>query len=318
MPVDKKYPCQNLSLSNLPGETWKEIALFEDLYQVSSHGRIKSLPRLCEIAHLRTRTTVSYWTKEKIRKIKVHRQWNSIVSQEYFDCTISLSLGGGKTKTLMVHRLVYQAFVGDIDFETDHLMIMHKDGDGLNNHYHNLVAGKRTDVLKKSYQRKRHISCFSLKTKKEFKKISQKSALSRQKKVIQYSLEGNRLHIFNSLKEAALQIGIPGPNLVRALKGGALTAGGYVWRYFPDRKKIQTVYIRKRKDASAARFRKAIQQYSLKGKLLKNFGSIAEAAEKTGISRRHISKCLAGKMKTTGAYTWKTAPPVNPSPPSAH
>jgi hypothetical protein len=33
----------------------------------------------------------------------------------------------------MVHRLVYQAFIGDIDYEADQFMVTHKDSDDLNN-----------------------------------------------------------------------------------------------------------------------------------------------------------------------------------------
>jgi hypothetical protein len=46
IPTKKKYPYQNLSMANLPRETWRDLPFFEDLYQVSSHGRTKSLPRL--------------------------------------------------------------------------------------------------------------------------------------------------------------------------------------------------------------------------------------------------------------------------------
>ena len=227
----KKYPYQNFSLSHLPGETWKDLPVFEDLYQVSSHGRIRSLPRLREAPTRYGRTTVSYWTKERIRKVKVHQRRNSFTGEICFECTIDLSLGQGRDKTALVARLVYQAFVGDIDFNTDQQMVTHRDGDGLNNHYRNLLLGTRRDVLKKAYRQKRHISPFALKTKKELRKISKKSAMGRQKKVIQYSPEGIRIRVFNSIKEASARTGIPDSNLIRVLKGNGLTAGGFIWRY---------------------------------------------------------------------------------------
>jgi hypothetical protein len=158
-----------LSLTDLRGEIWEDLLVLEDLYQVSSHGRIKSLPRPREIVNPRSKITATYWTKERIRKIKVHKKWNSVVGQTYFECMISLYLSGGE-RTFIVHRLVYQAFVRDIDFEADGRMVMHKDNDGLNNHYSNLVTGNRHDVLKKAYKRKRHISPFSLKTKRNSKR----------------------------------------------------------------------------------------------------------------------------------------------------
>jgi len=41
----QEYPYQNLSLTNIKGERWKDITGFEGEYQVSSYGRIKSLSR---------------------------------------------------------------------------------------------------------------------------------------------------------------------------------------------------------------------------------------------------------------------------------
>lgn len=307
MAIKTKYPCYNLSLTNLPGEIWKDIPLFEDLYQISSHGRVKSLPRVREIINTRSRTTISYWTQERIRRIRVNKRWNSVINKPYFECTISLSFGNNRDKEALVHRLVYQAFVQDINFEIDRLMVMHKDGNGLNNHYSNLLTGNRHDVLKKAYRRKRHISPFALKTKREFREISQRSALTRQKKVVQYSSEGNRLCIFNSIKEAAQQTGIRDSNIVRVLKGSALTAGGFIWHYYPGRKRINTDYIRRGRERKMMQSRKPVQQYSLKGKPLKIFRSIAEAATKNNISPSSISNCLAGRLKQSGGYIWKMA-----------
>jgi hypothetical protein len=305
MTSSKKYPCHNTSLSNLPLETWNDLPAFEDLYQISCHGRIKSLPRLIEIPHYSGKTTMVYWTKERIRKIKVHTRWNSVVQQNYYECTISLNLGRGRERTFLVHRMVYQAFVKEIDFDSDRLMVMHKDGDGLNNHYSNLVAGSRNDVSKNAYHRKRHISPFALKTKIEVKNMSQKAALARQKRIIQYSLEGKQLCIFTSIKEASMEVGIPSSNLTRVLKKDSLTAGGFIWRYYPSRKKISTDYIRKRKASKITQSRKAIKQYSFSGRLLRTFRSISEAALKMKIAPCSISNCLAGRTKQTGGYIWR-------------
>ncbi len=300
-----KFPYQNLSLANLRGETWRDLPVFEDLYQVSSHGRIKSLSRLLEVPSPHSSTMVSYWTKERIRKVKLHKRWNSFVKEICYECTISLSLGQGRAKTFLVRRLVYQAFVKEIDFHADGLMVMHKDGDGLNNHYRNLMIGRMQDVLERSYLQKRHISPFALKTRKEIRSISKKSALSRQKKIIQYSAEGGMLRLFKSVQQASAKTGIAEPNLTNVLKGNALTAGGFVWRYYPGRKKISTAYIRKRKAQRITLSRKPVSQYSLKGKFLRSFKSVSEAAKKTRIASSSISNCLSGRSKRTGNYIWK-------------
>jgi len=113
------------------------------------------------------------------------------------------------------------------------------------------------------------------------------------------------VRVYRGIHQASGNKGIAEPNLIRVLKGNALTAGGFVWRYYPDRKKINTDYIRKRKTLIISRSRKPVNQYSLKGKLLRSFKSISEAARKTRISSSSISNCLSGRSKRTGKYMWK-------------
>jgi hypothetical protein len=120
-------------------------------------------------------------------------------------------------------------------------------GDGLYNHFTNVVADTRHKVLKTSYRQKRHISPFALKTEKEFKEIGRRAGITRQKKIVQYSLKGNRLRVFDSIKEASARTGIAVPNLINVLKGRKLTTGNFIWRYYPGRKKISVRDILKRK-----------------------------------------------------------------------
>jgi hypothetical protein len=302
MPRTKRNAYEDVSLVNLPGETWKSPTLLEDYYMVSSHGRIKSLPREHFIVNRRSGKTHYYYTKERIRKIKVHRRWNSFIGKPYYECTVALYMGG-IVREFIVHRLVYQAFVSQIDFDKDALSVTHKDGDGLNNHFSNLTAKSVGEVHKRSYRLKRRVSPFATKTKKEIKDISRKSAVSRQKKVIQYSLEGKRLRVFDSIQEASLHVG--GCNLVPVLKGRALTSGGFIWRYYPGPAKIAVAHILERKANKSAKQRKAIRQYSLAGKPLKDYKSITEASAQSNISISAISNCLAGRLKTAGGYKWR-------------
>jgi hypothetical protein len=293
---------KDVTLRSLSGEIWRDLPLLEDRYQVSSHGRIKSLARECIYMNPTTGREQSYWIKEKIRKISANIKWNSIIAAPYFECRLSLSLAAGP-RTFMVSRLVYQAFIGDIDFDNDRLEITHKDGNGLNNHFTNLQARSRSELLKNAYHLNRHISPFALKTKKQFLEISRKSATTRRKKVIQYSLEGKRIRIFDSIQEAQRQIGIA--NLLNTLKGRTLTSAGFIWRYYPGPARIATKHIKKRKENKNANQQKAVRQYNLAGKFLVTYTSIAEAAAQTGIAHSSISNCLAGRAKSTGGFKWK-------------
>lgn len=50
---------------------------------------------------------------------------------------------------------------------------------------------------------------------------------------------------------------------------------------------------------------KAVLQYTLDGKFLKEFISIRDAARKTGISRSVIKNCCSGILKTGKGFVWK-------------
>lgn len=221
---------KNLDLKNLPGEKWKDIPGYEDLYQVSNYGRIKSLSRPIQVFITKYNRSIDYETKTRIRKIKVHKRFNAIIQQSYFECTIALKRAG-EEKTFLVHRLVYHAFVRPLNFEQDQMMIMHRNGDGLVNHYTNPVAGKRSQVLKRSYALSRHVSPFAVKTKKELKRIQQKAGRMREKPVVQFSLRGKRLKKFASIKLAAKATSVPDSNIVEVLKKRRKMAGGFWWKY---------------------------------------------------------------------------------------
>lgn len=86
-------------LTPLLNEEFRDIKGYENLYQVSNYGRIKSLSR-----DIKTPTTIGK-TKEKIKKLNYHKQGYLLVSLSK-KC---------KKKTYQVHRLVAQAFIPNPD-----------------------------------------------------------------------------------------------------------------------------------------------------------------------------------------------------------
>jgi hypothetical protein len=76
-------------------EKWKDIEDYEGRYQVSSHGRVKSLARVVN-SHPKTRKL-----KDKIRKLSTNRYGYSYISLKK----------DGKLKALAIHRLVAIAFI---------------------------------------------------------------------------------------------------------------------------------------------------------------------------------------------------------------
>jgi len=56
-------------------------------------------------------------------------------------------------------------------------------------------------------------------------------AKKKQRKIMQYLINGKYLHTFDSIKEAAKQTGVHSSTIIGALRGKQQTAGGYKWEY---------------------------------------------------------------------------------------
>ncbi len=52
--------------------------------------------------------------------------------------------------------------------------------------------------------------------------------------VVQYSLSGELIGVFHSLKEAASKIGVNSKTISLCCKGNRKTAGGFIWKYYED------------------------------------------------------------------------------------
>lgn len=101
-------------------EVWKPVNGYEGIYEVSNFGRVKSLERVIYYSNGR----VSTW-KEKMKALTIN-------PDGYL--TVKLS-ACGKDMRVPVHRVVYEAFCGEIP---DGYEINHKDFDRKNNVPENL------------------------------------------------------------------------------------------------------------------------------------------------------------------------------------
>jgi hypothetical protein len=100
-------------------EIWKSIPDYEGLYEVSNTGFIKTLSRKVQYGVAFRIQPERIMTTEKIRK-------------GHLRVTLSKQ---GETKRILVHRIVYIVFKGEIQ---DELVVNHKDRNKENNHIDNL------------------------------------------------------------------------------------------------------------------------------------------------------------------------------------
>lgn len=103
-------------------EIWKSIINYEELYEVSNYGRVKSLPRKWRL-------------KEKILK-----------SSQGFGGYLYVNLCKNKKQTLWrIHKLVLEAFLGPCSFGME---VCHNDGNPENNFVGNLRYDTRKNNIK--------------------------------------------------------------------------------------------------------------------------------------------------------------------------
>lgn len=103
-------------------EIWKPIKGFETRYSISNYGRIKSIERYMVSIHKNARKNLM---PEKILKTKISK--NGYEKIKLYD--------GVKSRDLMIHRLVGEAFVNN---PKNKPYIDHLDGNKLNNRADNL------------------------------------------------------------------------------------------------------------------------------------------------------------------------------------
>lgn len=162
-------------------EIWKKIEGYEDLYKVSSFGRI-------------------YGVKRK-RLMKCQENHNG-----YLRVTLCKD---GKIKPFFVHRLVAQAFIPNPD---NLPQVNHKDENKLNNSVENLEWC--TQIYNSNYGTG-----------------VERCAKQKMKMICQFSLDGEFIQEWKSIKEASTTLGIHHGNITQCCKGNRNHAGMFVWKY---------------------------------------------------------------------------------------
>ena len=173
-------------MKNLEKEIWKDIPNYEG-YQVSNLGRVKSLERIDARGNR--------LLKEKILKPQIN-------DSGYY--RIQLQKQSIK-KTCRVHRLVWEAFNGQIP-------------EGLQvNHINEVKTDNR-------------LSNLNLMTAKENTNWGSRNERI-SKPVLQFTLDNILVKEFLSTIQIERELGFSCGNIVNCCKGRYKTAYGYIWKY---------------------------------------------------------------------------------------
>jgi hypothetical protein len=141
---------------------------------------------------------------------------------------------------------------------------------------------------------------------KRYKGLLAKSPPGNRPQIIsQYSLEGVKLNVYGSVRDAGKAIGCSSSTISKVLAGKLKTTGGFIWQGGdgPDRIDVQLYYAST--EAYVRSISKPVNKYSLKGEFLNAYPSIRAAARAEGIAAGVISSAINGQTKSAAGALWK-------------
>lgn len=177
-------------------EIWKDIKGYENLYQVSNLGRVRSLDR-----------KVKCFSTSKIIKGKIIKQ--EISKCGYYRVQLS---NKSIVRHYAVHRLVLMAFKPIEDAEN--LVVNHLDYNTKNNRLDNL-------------------EWCTIKENLEWSRDNINDAVRKScgKKIYQYDLNDNFIRVYDSCNLAQKETNICNINIRKCCNKKRKTAGGYKWSF---------------------------------------------------------------------------------------
>jgi hypothetical protein len=184
---------------NLNNEVWDWVKGYENFYQVSNLGKVRSVDRYVKTNNNQTRFYKGQLLSQGLGK------------NGYY--IVALTMNKVQT-TKTVHRLVAETFVFN---PNDLPMVNHIDENKMNNTYKNLEWC--TQSYNNSYGTK-----------------IARSAIKKAKPVCQIDISTNRvIRTYPSIRAAEKAFGVKDANISAVCKGTRKTVLGYKWEYLSDR-----------------------------------------------------------------------------------
>lgn len=131
-------------------------------------------------------------------------------------------------------------------------------------------------------------------------KLTELSKTKRYKPVIQYSLNGELLKIWTSIKEIEDTLNIPRSIISRCCNciKGAYTGYGFIWKFKNHESKFKDL-------APSTLGKKIVLQYTLNGIFIKKWESLTQINKELNFHISLISKCCNNKKSEAHGFIWK-------------
>lgn len=195
---------ENKSTIDMEGinEIWLPVVGYEELYEVSSLGKVKSLGRVVYCSDGRVRHC-----KGKIMKqCESGKREND--KQGYLQ--VRLTNENGESEAKCVHVLVAEAFISNYENKPT---VNHKDGNKHNNNVDNLEWATYSENNQHAYDT-------NLKTD--------------NRKIVMLDNNNTLIRVFNSIHEGARETNLDHRRIQLVCKGKRKSTGGYKWKYIED------------------------------------------------------------------------------------
>lgn len=181
-------------------EIWKDITGYENLYMVSSAGRIKSVDR-----YVKNRNGVALKKGKILAPAKIDKT-------QYLKVSLWKN---NKQKTFLVHRLVAEAF---LEKNSEKTQVNHIDENPQNNNVENL------EWCTPSYN-------VNFGTRNDRAALKKKENTVDGKEIAQLDMNGNVVQRFSSAKKAAEYIGGDNSAICKCANGVTKTSYGFIWKW---------------------------------------------------------------------------------------
>lgn len=121
------------------------------------------------------------------------------------------------------------------------------------------------------------------------------------RKVIQYSMDGDFIKIWESMAQVKRELKIHQSSIVHCISGKIIQTGKFIWHYYTD---DYLTKIPPRKSTRGLKAGSLGKKPVINLTTNKSYPSIVEAV-KDGFNDTNISLCCKGKLKTTGGCRWE-------------
>lgn len=169
------------------------------------------------------------------------------------------------------------------------------------------LSGDSWNTIKKSCETHQHSGKYQWRYWAEDPDIKQIPAYQWNPKqaIDQYDLNGIYITTYESIANAAKNLGLDASNLTTRCKNRQKSYGNYLWVYHNE--PAPEVYIDKRIGHLTSSSKRIVLQYSKENQYIKEYESAHEAARQINKPKcaNHITECCQGKRKTCEGYIWK-------------